>query len=85
MNNQATESLATTETTAKKKSINQALYRSIWRWHFYAGIFCIPFVILLAITGAMTRPNPSSSGREKLATAALASGVITICIESPAK
>lgn len=53
MNNQATDSLATTDTTANKKSINQALYRSIWRWHFYAGIFCIPFVILLAITGAI--------------------------------
>ncbi len=52
-NNQATESLATTDTTANRKSINQALYRSIWRWHFYAGIFCIPFVILLAITGAI--------------------------------
>ncbi len=29
------------------------LYRTIWRWHFYAGIFCIPFVILLSITGAI--------------------------------
>ena len=53
MNNQATDSPATTDTMANKKSINQALYRSIWRWHFYAGIFCIPFVILLAITGAI--------------------------------
>ena len=31
----------------------KALYRTIWRWHFYAGIFCIPFVIILAITGAI--------------------------------
>lgn len=28
-------------------------YRSIWRWHFYAGLFCVPFVILLAITGSI--------------------------------
>ena len=28
-------------------------YRAIWRWHFYAGLFCIPFVILLSITGGM--------------------------------
>lgn len=34
-------------------SSNKALYRTIWRWHFYAGIFCIPFVIVLAITGAI--------------------------------
>lgn len=31
----------------------KSLYRSIWRWHFYAGIFCIPFVILLSLTGAI--------------------------------
>ncbi|MBK8188689.1 MAG: PepSY domain-containing protein [Cellvibrio sp.] len=29
------------------------LYRTIWRWHFYAGVFCIPFVIVLALTGAI--------------------------------
>lgn len=29
------------------------LYRAIWRWHFYAGLFCIPFVLLLAATGSL--------------------------------
>jgi hypothetical protein len=28
-------------------------YRAVWRWHFYAGLFCIPFVCFLAITGAI--------------------------------
>jgi uncharacterized iron-regulated membrane protein len=28
-------------------------YRAIWRWHFYAGLFCAPFVIILAITGSI--------------------------------
>ena len=32
---------------------SRVLYRTIWRWHFYAGIFCIPFVIILSITGAI--------------------------------
>jgi len=27
-------------------------YRAIWRWHFYAGLFCVPFIIWLACTGA---------------------------------
>ncbi|MVO98377.1 PepSY domain-containing protein [Paenibacillus sp. N10] len=27
------------------------LYRSIWRWHFYAGLIFAPLLILLAITG----------------------------------
>jgi len=30
-----------------------ALYRAVWRWHFYAGIFVAPFAILLAVTGAI--------------------------------
>jgi uncharacterized iron-regulated membrane protein len=28
------------------------LYRTIWRWHFYAGLFVIPFILLLSVTGA---------------------------------
>lgn len=26
-------------------------YQSIWRWHFYAGLFVAPFLILLSLTG----------------------------------
>ncbi|MES2672786.1 MAG: PepSY domain-containing protein [Pseudomonadota bacterium] len=29
------------------------LYRMLWRWHFYAGVFTIPFIIVLAITGGI--------------------------------
>jgi uncharacterized iron-regulated membrane protein len=25
----------------------------IWRWHFYAGLFCVPFVLWLAVTGSI--------------------------------
>lgn len=28
-------------------------YRAIWRWHFYAGIICLPFMVVLAITGSI--------------------------------
>lgn len=28
-------------------------YRAVWRWHFYAGLFCIPFVIVLASSGSI--------------------------------
>lgn len=30
-----------------------ALYPTLWRWHFYAGLFVIPFVMILSITGAI--------------------------------
>jgi uncharacterized iron-regulated membrane protein len=29
------------------------LYRAVWRWHFYAGLFVLPFLIILATTGAL--------------------------------
>lgn len=28
-------------------------YRAVWRWHFYAGLFCIPFVIVLSVSGGI--------------------------------
>jgi uncharacterized iron-regulated membrane protein len=28
-------------------------YRTLWRWHFYAGIFVMPFLVVLAITGTL--------------------------------
>jgi uncharacterized iron-regulated membrane protein len=28
-------------------------YRAVWRWHFYAGLFCLPFVAWLATTGSI--------------------------------
>jgi uncharacterized iron-regulated membrane protein len=27
------------------------LYRAVWRWHFYARLYVIPFLMVLAITG----------------------------------
>ena len=28
-------------------------FAAVWRWHFYAGLFCIPFVCWLAVTGSI--------------------------------
>ena len=27
------------------------LYRAVWRWHFYAGLLVLPFLLVLAVTG----------------------------------
>ena len=32
---------------------NTSLYRTIWRWHFYASLFVMPLVLVLATTGAI--------------------------------
>jgi len=28
-------------------------YNAVWRWHFYAGLLCMPFVLWLSITGTI--------------------------------
>ncbi|WP_160007178.1 PepSY domain-containing protein [Rhizobium sp. 18055] len=28
-------------------------YRAVWRWHFYAGLLVLPFLLSLAVTGAL--------------------------------
>lgn len=46
-----TTSLEGASAAAQSSSIN--LYRAVWRWHFYAGLFVLPFMITLAITGGL--------------------------------
>jgi len=36
-----------------KKQTDASLYRTVWRWHFYAGIIFAPFLIILAVTGSI--------------------------------
>jgi len=40
-------------TTTSSEAQTSALYRAVWRWHFYAGLIVLPFMILLAVTGAL--------------------------------
>lgn len=37
--------------TSATESPGNRFYRTVWRWHFYAGLFVIPFMIILAATG----------------------------------
>jgi len=49
--------MSTTSTaTARQASAGTAAtrgYRTLWRWHFYAGLFVMPFLVVLAITGTI--------------------------------
>ncbi|PXW66819.1 PepSY domain-containing protein [Methylobacterium sp. B4] len=38
---------------AAARTSRDAVYRAVWRWHFYAGLICLPFLILLSATGAI--------------------------------
>lgn len=37
---------------AAQSAVNK-LYFAAWRWHFYAGLYVIPFLLMLAVTGIM--------------------------------
>lgn len=32
---------------------NRRLYSLIWRWHFCAGLFVLPFILILSVTGSV--------------------------------
>lgn len=38
--------------TNKDEAKRPASYRTIWRWHFYAGLLVAPVLLVLAVTGA---------------------------------
>lgn len=43
---------STTQQSGELHSQKQGLsYSTVWRWHFYAGLFCLPFILWLSITG----------------------------------
>jgi len=44
-----------------------ALYRTLWRWHFYAGLFVLPFVLILSVTGAVYLFKPQTDRWEERA------------------
>jgi len=35
------------------RASRDAIDRAVWRWHFYAGVLCLPFLITLSATGSL--------------------------------
>ena len=50
---------------AVRSSQASALYRTLWRWHFYAGLFDIPFIVMLSLTGAVFLFKPQIESFEE--------------------
>jgi len=48
-----------------RNSNDNALHRTLWRWHFYAGLFVIPFILILSITGAIYLFKPQIEAWEE--------------------
>jgi len=49
-------------TTIIAKPRTERWYRAAWRWHFYAGLFCLPFVLWLSLTGGIYLFKPQIEG-----------------------
>jgi len=45
-------------------SLSQKLYFAAWRWHFYAALYVVPFMIMLAVTGMMMMFITQFDGRD---------------------
>lgn len=53
----------TTDTAAETPTVNK-FYFAAWRWHFYAGLYVIPFFIMLAVTGMIMAWIAFVAGRD---------------------
>lgn len=38
---------------SRPPALPERWYRTVWRWHFYAGLCCVPFILWLSVTGAL--------------------------------
>ena len=53
-----------------KETVNQR-YFTVWRWHFYAGMFVAPFLMILAFTalGMLVMSNTVGRDNDRLSIA----------------
>lgn len=79
-----------TQTAAQPEAAaSSRLYRAVWRWHFYAGLYVIPFLLMLAVTGffmmLFTTYLPEHGDRLAVSPrqTALAAGSITEAARAP--
>ncbi|MBO9478766.1 PepSY domain-containing protein [Shimia sp. R11_0] len=49
---------------AASSKLSQKLYFAVWRWHFYAGLYVIPFLIMLSVTGLLMMALTQFDGRD---------------------
>ncbi len=49
----ADSSTLKTVQTPVTKATSKGLYSVVWRWHFYAGLFIAPILLVITVTGAL--------------------------------
>lgn len=63
-----------TGSAASAASGGGRLYGTAWRWHFYAGLFVLPFVLLLSVSGSIYLFKPQIDRWEERAWRNLGTG-----------
>ncbi len=49
---------ATASAPARSKTTGGAFYRLVWKWHFLASLYVLPFMAMLAVTGGIYLYKP---------------------------
>ncbi|MBX9455296.1 MAG: PepSY domain-containing protein [Rhizobium sp.] len=49
---------------SRDSTLSRKFYIAAWRWHFYAGLYVAPFLIMLAVTGLMMVWSSALLGRD---------------------
>jgi uncharacterized iron-regulated membrane protein len=53
-----------TQPLSKDAGLARTFYNTAWRWHFYAGLYVAPFLIMLALTGLVMLWSSVLVGRD---------------------
>ena len=61
---QITGELPLSEAGGRRTALSSRFYAAAWRWHFYAGLFVAPFLVMLALTGLVMLYSSVFSGRD---------------------
>lgn len=77
---------ADTPSFPSERNVSRAFYTTAWRWHFYAGLYVAPFLIMLALTGLVMLWSSVLVGRdgEKLFAVTPAAQAVSVSAQADA-
>ena len=83
----AAQPQAQPHTDTNTRTAAQRFYFAVWRWHFYAGLYVVPFLIMLAATGLAMMYIAFFDGREGeyVTVPAPTSTTLTLSVEQQAQ
>ncbi|MGQ0679944.1 MAG: PepSY-associated TM helix domain-containing protein [Actinomycetota bacterium] len=80
----AEQDLTEPQSAGKSSPAMSGLYRAAWRWHFYSGMFVIPILLLLAVTGMIYLFKPQVEPiiyQDKMRVPLAAQGAVAVPLE----